>query len=233
MTTNSAKRPPAPNGIELLVFDLDGTLIDSKDDLVKSVNAVRMRMGLEPLPEETVASYIGRGVAVLMRRALGPEASEESVRQAVEFFLEYYRNHMLDHTVAYPGVREGLEALKARTMAVLTNKPVRFSQAILDGLGLSQYFVRVYGGNSFGEQKKPDPIGLFTLMRETGAPAQATMIVGDTDTDVLTGRNAGVWTCGVTYGLAPATLETSPPDFLIGDLRELALVLNGPKARSG
>ena len=156
--------------IRLLVFDLDGTLINSKDDLVKSVNAVRRRLGLEPLPEETVASYVGRGVVVLMRRALGEEASEAEVAQAVEFFLAYYREHMLDHTVAYPGVREALEALRPRPMAVLTNKPVKFSQAILAGLRLDRYFTHVYGGNSF-PQKKPDPIGLLTLMRNNGVEA--------------------------------------------------------------
>jgi phosphoglycolate phosphatase len=212
------------SGIRLLVFDLDGTLIDSKDDLVHSVNAVRHRLGLQPLPEETVASYVGRGVVVLMRRALGEGASEAEVAQAVEFFLEYYRDHMLDHTVAYPGVREALEDLKPRSMAVLTNKPVKFSQAILAGLGLSPYFMQVYGGNSFA-QKKPDPVGILALMRDTGVEAEHTMMVGDSDTDVLTGRNAGVWTCGVTYGLAPETLKTSPPDFLLGDMRELPKLL--------
>jgi phosphoglycolate phosphatase len=116
-------------------------------------------------------------------------------------------------------VREALAALHVRQMAVLTNKPVKFSQAILVGLGLNEYFMHVYGGNSF-ERKKPDPVGLFTLMSETKVPADRTMIVGDSDTDVLTGRNAGVWTCGVTYGLAPQTFETSPPDLLLNDLRE-------------
>ncbi len=210
--------------MDLLVFDLDGTLIDSKLDLVLSVNAVRGRLHLPALPQETIATYVGRGVVTLMQRALGPEASEQTVAEGVEFFLEYYRDHMLDHTVPYPGVREALAALQDRRMAVLTNKPVRFSQAILAGLGLSGYFVQVYGGNSF-ERKKPDPIGVLTLMREANVAAERTMIVGDSDTDVLTGRNAGVWTCGVTYGLAPQTLETSPPDFLLHDLRELPPLL--------
>ncbi|HXJ95699.1 MAG TPA: HAD family hydrolase [Terriglobia bacterium] len=210
--------------IRLLVFDLDGTLIDSKDDLVHSVNAVRQRLGRDPLPEETVASYVGRGVVVLMRSALGETASEAEVAQAIEFFLEYYRDHMLDHTVAYPGVREALEELKARPMAVLTNKPVKFSQAILAGLGLDRYFTQVYGGNSFA-QKKPDPVGILALMREANMKAEHTMMVGDSDTDVLTGKNAGVWTCGVTYGLAPETLKTSPPDFLLDDMRELPKLL--------
>ncbi|HUI43409.1 MAG TPA: HAD family hydrolase [Terriglobia bacterium] len=222
----TSDRPALPAPIELIIFDLDGTLIDSQQDLALSVNAVRERLGLEPLPYGTVASYVGRGVVTLMRRALGQNAGEESVNRAVEMFLEYYCDHMLDHTLAYPGVAEALERLRARKMAVLTNKPVRFSQAILDGLGLSNYFAQVYGGNSF-EQKKPDPVGVFTLMRELGATAGRTLMVGDSDTDVLTGRNAGVWTCGVTYGLAPDTLKTSPPDVLLDDLRELPALLNG------
>lgn len=131
---------------------------------------------------------------------------------------------MLDHTVTYPGVREALEEVADRKLAVLTNKPVKFSQAILEGLGLSRYFTHVYGGNSF-EQKKPDPVGLVTIMRESAAVAAQTMIVGDSDTDVLTGRNAGVWTCGVTYGLAPETLVTTPPDFVLDDLRDLPSLL--------
>jgi len=218
-------RTSLPGPIDLLVFDLDGTLIDSKLDLVLSVNAVRERLHLPKLPEETIATYVGRGVVTLMQRALGDRASEETVAEAVEFFLEYYRDHMLDHTVPYPGVREALAALHVRQMAVLTNKPVKFSQAILVGLGLNEFFSQVYGGNSF-ERKKPDPVGLFAIMRETQAPPDRTMIVGDSDTDVLTGRNAGVWTCGVTYGLAPQTFETSPPDFLLNDLRELPPLLH-------
>lgn len=215
--------------IELIVFDLDGTLIDSKLDLVQSVNAVRERLHLHKLPEETIATYVGRGVVTLMQRALGAQADEKTVAEAVEFFLEYYRDHMLDHTVPYPGVREALGQLDGYRMAVLTNKPVRFSQAILEGLGMSRHFVTVYGGNSF-ERKKPDPMGMLALMREAGAPADRTMIVGDSDTDVLTGRNAGVWTCGVTYGLAPQTLETSPPDYLLRDLRELPPLLAAHQA---
>jgi phosphoglycolate phosphatase len=224
MKFTNDRTPRNYSRIRLLVFDLDGTLIDSKDDLVQSVNAVRQRLGRDPLPEETVASYVGRGVVVLMRRALGEGASEAEVAQAVEFFLEYYRDHMLDHTVAYSGVREALEDLKPRSMAVLTNKPVKFSQAILAGLGLDRYFMQVYGGNSFA-QKKPDPVGILTLMRETSVEADETIMVGDSDTDVLTGRNAGVWTCGVTYGLAPETLKTSPPNVLLDDLRELPKLL--------
>jgi phosphoglycolate phosphatase len=226
MTILPETRAGSPAGVELLVFDLDGTLIDSKQDLALSVNAVRERIGLGPLPYDTVASYVGRGVVMLMRRALGEGATDEDVEQAVAFFLDYYRSHMLDHTVTYPGVREALEALADRKLAVLTNKPVKFSQSILAGLDISRYFTQVYGGNSF-DQKKPDPVGLVTIMRESAAVAAETMIVGDSDTDVLTGRNAGVWTCGVSYGLAADTLKSTPPDFMLDDLRELPGLLDG------
>ena len=113
-------------------------------------------------------------------------------------------------------------------MAVLTNKRVDFSREILDGLGLAHYFSWIYGDTSFPE-KKPNPVGVLTLMRGTGISAWQTLIVGDSDTDVLTGRNAGVWTCGVTYGLGAHTLETVPPDLMLNDLRDLLGLLEGTR----
>ena len=209
--------------MNLLIFDLDGTLIDSKLDLVHSVNAARRLMNLPAISEELVSSYVGNGAPVLMRRALGPEASEEEVQRALEFFLAYYRDHMLDHTRLYPNVREALDRLheNGTKMAVLTNKPVRFSQAIVHGLGLSGHFFQVYGGNSF-EQKKPDPIGIETLLRETGASRDLTIMVGDSAVDVRTARAAKVKACGVSYGFQPETFEQSPPDILVDDMNQLA-----------
>jgi phosphoglycolate phosphatase len=212
--------------IQLLIFDLDGTLVDSELDLALSVNAVRAKMGMEPLPIAQVASYVGRGVNVLMERALEELASEDLVEQAVTLFLAYYHEHMLDNTVPYPGVRETLEELKKKNLAVLTNKPVVFSKHLLGGLGMSNYFSYIYGGNSF-EQKKPDPVGVYKLLEDLGGSPETTLIVGDSDTDVLTGRNAGVWTCGVTYGIGSHTLEATPPDLLLDDLRKLPGLLNG------
>ena len=209
--------------MNLLIFDLDGTLIDSKLDLVHSVNAARRLMNLPAISEELVSSYVGNGAPVLMRRALGPGASEEEVQRALEFFLAYYRDHMLDHTRLYPNVREALDRLheNGTKMAVLTNKPVRFSQAIVHGLGLSGHFFQVYGGNSF-EQKKPDPIGIETLLRETGASRDLTIMVGDSAVDVRTARAAKVKACGVSYGFQPETFEQSPPDILVDDMNQLA-----------
>jgi phosphoglycolate phosphatase len=213
----------------LMIFDLDGTLIDSKLELVHSVNAARGLMDLPPISEELVSSYVGNGAPVLMRRALGPEASDADVARGLEFFLKYYRAHMLDNTRLYPGVQDALDRLhSARAkMAVLTNKPVRFSRSIVKGLGLSQHFFQVYGGNSF-EQKKPDPIGIETLLAESGLTRERTIMVGDSGVDVQTARNAKVQACGVSYGFQPESFVDYPPDIVVDDMRELADYVLGP-----
>ena len=158
------------HAVRVLVFDLDGTLIDSALDLALSVAATLEFMKRPPIPHEIIYSYVGNGAPTLIRKALGPDASEEDCQRGLEHFLGYYREHMLDNTVTYPGVREGLAALSHFPMAVLTNKPVRFSEKILDGLGLSPYFKYCYGGNSF-ERKKPDPMGMQLLLADFGVNA--------------------------------------------------------------
>ena len=216
----------APVPIDLLIFDLDGTLIDSRLDLADAVNATRAHMGLPPLENERVYTYVGNGAPVLVRRSLGNQASDSQVEEALEYFLEYYREHDLDYTTLYPGVRESLDRLRAagKKMAVLTNKPVRMSRHIVNGLSVAEHFFQVYGGNSF-ETKKPDPLGANTLMKEAGAAPQETAMVGDSQVDILTARNAGVWSVGVTYGFAPRTLEQVVPDVLVDSPAELARAL--------
>ncbi len=206
----------------LLIFDLDGTLIDSKLDLAHAVNAARAHMGMPALDFERVYSYVGNGAPVLIRRALGEQATEAEVEEALEFFLEYYRDHALDHTRLYPGVKESLERLEAagKRMAVLTNKPVRMSQLIVDGLGVARHFFRVYGGNSF-DFKKPNPIGIETLMREGDAARENTIMIGDSAVDVNTAVNARVMSCGVTYGFQPESLADPKPDLLVDRMEEL------------
>ncbi len=213
-------------GVRALIFDLDGTLIDSKLDLAHSVNAALEHMKREPLTHETIYSYVGNGAPMLVKRALGEGATEEEAATGLAYFLSYYRTHMLDNTVPYPGVREGLQLLEKHPMAVLTNKPVHFSRAILDGLGLLGYFRSVYGGNSF-EKKKPHPMGAETLLRELGAGPREAMIVGDSDVDVRTARNAGTWVCGVSYGLGMEGMRAHPPDLMLDSLTELPEHLNG------
>jgi phosphoglycolate phosphatase len=212
--------------LQLLVFDLDGTLVDSKQDLALSVNAVRSKMELPPLPIDLIGSYVGHGVKLLVSRSLGADATDEKVEEGLAYFLDYYREHMLDNTAPYPGVAEALEKLSGHKMAVLTNKPVIFSREMLSRLGFAPYFSYIYGGNSF-PRKKPDPMGLNKLMEDLQTPPQKTLMVGDSDTDILTGRNAGVLTCGVTYGFGAHTLQQVSPDLLIDDMRELPALLNG------
>lgn len=208
------------DSIRLLVFDLDGTLVDSRIDLCNSINAMLVSEGRHPLPEAVIASYIGDGAAMLVRRALGDPDDAELVNRSLRYFLDYYREHKLDTTYAYPGVLESLHALSAtnskerRPMAVLTNKPVGPAKAICDALGMGSYFFRIYGGDSFSV-KKPDPHGLEALMHEANATPEETVMIGDSDVDVLTARNAGVWVIGCKFGLSPHTLETAPPDLLV------------------
>jgi phosphoglycolate phosphatase len=212
--------------MNLLIFDLDGTLIDSKLDLVHSVNAARNLMGLPNISGELVSSYVGNGAPVLMRRALGPDASETDVVRALEFFLAYYREHMLDNTCLYPGVKEALDQMheSGSKLAVLTNKPVRFSRAIIDGLGLGGHFFQVYGGNSF-EQKKPDPVGIEALLRESGVSRERTIMVGDSGVDIRTARNARVLACGVSYGFQPESFVDDPPDIIVDEMAQLVQYL--------
>jgi phosphoglycolate phosphatase len=219
-----------PHSIRLLIFDLDGTLIDSRLDLIHSVNAMLRHVGRPELPGNVIAAYVGDGAPTLVRRALGEPADEPFFKAALDYFLGYYRMHKLDHTTVYEGIPEVLAALAhesnviQRLMAILSNKPVRPSQDIVQSLGMGDYFVRVYGGNSFAT-KKPDPLGAETILQETGIAADQALMIGDSAVDVLTGRNAGVWTCGVTYGFAPHTLEEVTPDVLVEKPRELGELL--------
>jgi phosphoglycolate phosphatase len=233
-------RPIPADRIRLLIFDLDGTLIDSRLDLANSVNAMLQHFGRPELPADVIASYVGDGAPMLMRRALGDPDDENFLAEAVNFFLAYYREHKLDNTHVYSGVVEALEAVQfvrngtqpeaggasQRAMAILSNKPVHPSRQIVQALGLGGFFFQVYGGNSF-HTKKPDPLGVHTLLEQAGAQPEEAVIIGDSDIDVLTGRNAGIWTVGVTYGFAPHTLETAPPDVIANSPEELVTVLNG------
>ena len=222
--------------IKLVIFDLDGTLVDSRVDLANSINAMLRHNGRPELPCEVISSYIGDGAPMLVRRALGDPDEPEVVAAALEYFMQYYREHKLDNTYVYEGVHEALSSIQSgsngttlnststgglnrnpgRKLAVLSNKPVNPSRQIIQALGLAEFFFQVYGGNSF-HTKKPDPAGVEALLSEARVQPQEALLVGDSDIDVVTARNAGIWSCGVSYGFAPHTFAAAPPDVLVDE----------------
>ena len=212
------------NPVRGIIFDLDGTLIDSKQDLIHSVNAMLRELGRATLDAETISSYIGHGAPRLVARALGDQGTEEEREHALKFFLEYYEEHKLDTTCAYPDVAETLQQLASVPMAVLTNKPVRMSVRILEGIGLAKYFRAIYGGNSF-ETKKPDPLGAMTILRELGVEPGEALMVGDSEVDVLTARNAGLWAAAVNYGFGVHDRAAHPADVYLDSLSGLIPLL--------
>ena len=217
-------RAAARAGYEHVVFDLDGTLIDSRADIAEAMNHVLGTFGLADIPRTTLTGYIGDGARVLVERALGP-ANQDLLPLAVERFMARYGAHLLDTTRPYPGIPDALVAL-VRTgvaLSVLTNKPVAMARAILDGLGLVPHFIAVLGGDSL-PVKKPDPAGVDHLRNLTHTAPERTLLVGDSAIDVHTARAARTPICGVTWGFSPETLLAANPDRVVehpADLIEL------------
>ncbi|MBP2682417.1 MAG: putative phosphoglycolate phosphatase [Deltaproteobacteria bacterium] len=204
----------------LLVFDLDGTLVDSKEDLANAVNVALESFDFPPLPHRVIYSYVGDGAAALILRAL-PPGKTDLLPEVLDRFLACYRRHLLDTTRPYPGVVGALRKWSGMyRMAVLTNKGLAMTEEILSGLSLSGYFFEVRGGDSFGN-KKPHPEGLLHLVREAGVGERETIMVGDSRNDVLAGRAAGAVTCGVTYGLGAPDFAEHPPDFTVDRFPDL------------
>jgi len=238
-------RPVPFEQIRLIVFDLDGTLIDSARDLCNSVNAALEHMGRPHLPDHIIAGFVGNGAPMLVRRSLAvengvspDEVHDEELATAYNFFLAHYREHKLDFTYAYNGVLDSLAALghplngSPRLMAVLTNKPVRPARAICEGLGMGPAFFRIYGGDSF-PLKKPDPMGLRTIMEEAGARPPETLMIGDSKVDVQTARNAGVWSLGCQFGFGPQNLMELLPDVIVDSASDWAAALDPARVDSG
>ena len=207
--------------LRAFIFDLDGTLINSKLDLVTSVNAMLRQMGRAQLPTELVATFIGHGAPQLIASALGPGATEDQRRTGLSLFMTHYQQHQLDVTRAYPGVVEALDSLAGFPMSVLTNKPTNMSIEILQGLGLAKYFRSIYGGDSF-EKKKPDPAGALTILQEIGVPPAQAAMVGDSEVDMQTARNAGMLAVAVNYGFGVHDRAAHPADLYLDTLTDLA-----------
>ena len=203
----------------LIIFDLDGTLIDSRRDISESVNRMLRALSRPEKTEDEIASYVGNGVHNLIRASLG-EANAELADRALNIFQREYDTHLLDHTKLYPGVKEKLATLSVPKV-VLTNKPLAFSEKILDGLGIRQHFARVLGGDMHFP-KKPSPDAVYYLAKELNVKLEEILIVGDSPLDIQTGKAAGTQTCAVTYGFGKRDeLAAAKPDYLIETFPEL------------
>ena len=213
--------------MKLIIFDLDGTLIDSVADITYTLNQLVKSMGFDPYPVNTVRHFIGKGVRHLLQEALRTDSSR-ILDEAEASYLKLYNQHLLDSTLPYPGTRETLEVLYSHhRLAVLTNKPERESRAILDGLNLSHFFDFVYGGDSL-VSRKPNPVGIHSLMKKFGSSCPQTLMVGDSAVDLATARNARVKSCLVVHGAGNTDLfknDSSVPDYRINHLGELIPIL--------
>ena len=203
----------------LIVFDLDGTLIDSRVDLAESANALIAERGGAPLPVERITAMVGEGAKLLVQRALTAAGLEPDVETALPRFLDFYDQRLLVHTSLYPGTREMLDEVRAHArLAILTNKPQHHTERILEGLSIAPLFDFVIGGDSpFG--RKPDPGGLRHLMSATGSAPGDTTLVGDSFIDLRTARAAGVRICLVRFGFGfpGASSELTPDDRVAAD----------------
>ena len=206
--------------IELVMFDLDGTLANTGQDLTDAVNHTRAYFNLSRLPESLVTAHVGRGVEHLLKHAL-PEENPARFQEIMRVFLAHYESHLLDKTVLYPNVHAVLEYFQNKRKVVVSNKLQHLTLAVLRGLGVDEKFDAILGGDSAAE-KKPHPALLNHVLERFRVSAADALIVGDGDTDIEAGRRAGVLTCGVTYGLGSAAeLTAAGPDFLIDNLGEL------------
>ena len=206
--------------ISLIVYDFDGTLVDTFADIAGSVNLALTEMGLNPLDKKTIRGNIGSGMFNLMTRSLMKSGCND-IETSVLLFQKHYSHHLLDQTNFYPNGKEIVEYFFDKKNAILSNKPISFIEKILKALSFSKPFDSIIGGDSL-DVKKPDPKGLLLMMNKFNCPPEKTLMVGDSAIDIETGKHAGVITCGVTYGLGNLhSLTNSNPDYLIDSLSQL------------
>lgn len=210
--------------IDLILWDLDGTLIDSKRDIANSVHYTLKTLGLPQISDELIYSFVGNGVTPLIQQSVS-QPGGSTFKEALEIFMKHYNEHCLDTTLPFPGILDVLNQL-SQTMVVITNKSQGFSEKIIRGLGLDLFFKGIYGGDT-SFPKKPDPAIVHHLLKQFGVSSEKTIIIGDSRVDMETGKNAGILTCGVTYGFRPRSeLEEVGCDYLVGTPNELATILN-------
>lgn len=199
--------------VDLLIFDLDGTLIESKWDIAASVNLTLDELGLPQRPIEEIFGFVGDGVKKLLRLAVG-ETDRVSFDDALSVFRGHYLAHCLDRTTYYPGVENTLRHFAAKSKAVATNKAIEYTHVILKGLGAHHFQFVVGGDNGFG--LKPEPGMLLHVMEQLNVPRERTVLIGDSTNDINGGHNAGIRVCAVGYGMGNREkMAACQPDWFI------------------
>lgn len=207
--------------VDLIIFDQEGTLVDSRIDIANSLNYALMTLGYPILNLDTITGYVGEGVTRLIERSLRHFGEPIELERARSLFLEYYTSHLTDNTYLYPDVLETLEYLREKRKAVISNKMEVLTRDLLKGLGVLDYFEVILGGDST-ERKKPFPDPVLRVLRALGINSRRALMVGDSPTDIEAGKRAGVFTCGVTYGYrSKDELLKAGPDLLIDSFLEL------------
>ncbi len=205
---------------QLIVYDLDGTLVDTLDDIAEAVNYMLARCAAAPLSRHEVRRFIGGGVHDLVKECLRTE-DEQRVAEGVRIYRAYYGQHLVDHSVLYPGARDALRFFRDRHQAVITNKPNPYSRDILNTLGVAEFFLEIVAGGA-PYPRKPDPASLRGLMAKVRAAPEHTVLIGDSAIDIETGRQAGVLTVATTHGFEEeAVLRSARPDLMVGSFHEL------------
>jgi phosphoglycolate phosphatase len=205
--------------IGLFIFDLDGTLVNTLEDIAASVNYTLARLGNPPISLDAVRQYVGDGIETLMARSLGGRTAR--LDEAVVIYKDHHRRNLVVHSSLYPAVRETLEHFKSLPMAVISNKAMEFVGPLLDGLGIGPYFKLVIGADH-GLPLKPAPDAVQLIMAKLNVPKERTVIVGDGTTDVRAGKAAGITTCSVTYGFrSEEELRKEEPDHIIREFSDL------------
>ena len=210
----------------LIIYDLDGTLVDTKQDIAEAANYMLGQMGRPTLPTDTICRYVGRGLHELMKGCMGSDDPRD-VERGTALFRAFYATHLLDHSRLYPHAIDLLQHFQSRAQAVITNKPDPYTHHILQGLGIADYFFSIIAGDA-GYPKKPDPTSVQVLIGQATANPLATVLVGDSPIDIQAGRNAGVLTVGVAQGFAEDDeLTAARPDVLVRNFQELLALARG------